>query len=234
MIRRKAFLLAGAVWILSAVILTVACRKKEEPAPPPPPKPAPVPAVQVAKPAPERPVLPETVAELEAESETPVATAQAGFLVRQLYKEKEFVAAGDVLFLIDPATAHEQGKGDLVKITAPVAGMPAAPLRGPGDRVEAGEVLASIGKVDNVAVKFVGLHGANKKIVDFFEQLASQSGTGSARIELILPDGSVYGSSGSIEGTTETGVLSVTGIRFPNPDHVLYPGEFVKIRCVAP
>src|SRR5580698_6481777 len=97
--------------VLAALALAAmlgGCGKRDEKPPVLPPAPLPVTnAVQPVKPeAPEVALLPATVAELQGSVETPVIAKNAGYLVRQVYKENAFVTAGDVLFLLDPRAFH--------------------------------------------------------------------------------------------------------------------------------
>jgi multidrug efflux pump subunit AcrA (membrane-fusion protein) len=96
--------------------LSTGCTRHEpKPTPPLPPiapatNPAPVkPAAVVAMP-PTPPGLPEMIATIQGEYEEEVKAPREGYLVRQVYKTGAIVAEGDVLFLLDPRTIHQQTK----------------------------------------------------------------------------------------------------------------------------
>jgi membrane fusion protein (multidrug efflux system) len=175
------------------------------------------------------------MAEVVARGERDVVAPRAGYLVQQLYHENQFVAAGQPLFRMDLRDAHPDAKSDLREIHAPVAGIPSAARHGPGDRIEENDVLARIGLVDPISVNFFSRGGPNEKVTQFLSALAARPISAAApKIELILPDGSIYPEPGGAERVIPGETTSPPAIVFPNPKHVLYPGEFVRVRCTGP
>jgi len=217
-------------------VLSVSCGKPpaQTSAPPPPPS-----LTNTAPPGlPPQPELPESVATIKGSAEIPVTAPQTGFLVRQTYKEGAMVAAGDTLFLLDPRISHDNmpagkaGDSSLVKIIATAIGVPGRPLHGPGDHVDAGEEVAAISQIDNVIAELVVPDALAQKFISRHDspELASHH----QAIEMILPDGSIYPTHGVVANVITSGSVNTMEISFPNPTRLLQPGEFVKVRSVAP
>ena len=202
-------------------------------APPPPPA-----VANTAPPGlPPQPVLPESVATIKGATEISVKAPQAAYLVRQVYKEGAMVSAGDPLFLLDPRFSHADapaGKTDdasLVKVIATGIGVPGHALHGPGDHVDAGEELVTLSQIDDVIAEVTIPDALAEKFASRRDLPAIASNH--QAIELILPDGSIYPTHGIVANVVTSGTLNTMQIDFPNPGHVLQPGEFVKVRSVA-
>ena len=183
------------------------------------------------------PPLPESVATIQGASEIPVKAPQAGYLVRRVYKDGAMVAAGDVLFVLDPHTSHADASpgsvngAAFVKIISPGPGVPGPALHGAGDHVEAGEVLADLAQIDSVIAELTVPDALARNIQRY---LSSPAGASQPAVELILPDGSSYPTNGVIANVVTSGSVNTMQINFPNPGHVLQPGEFVKVRSATP
>lgn len=177
------------------------------------------------------------VATIEGARENPVNAPKAGYLVRQVYKDGAMVSDGDVLFLLDPRASHPDASPGsasdmaLVKVNATGSGIAAHALRGAGDHVEQGDELTHIAQIENVIAE---LTVSDDLARDFQHYLKSPAGSSQPAIELILPDGSSYPTHGVIASVTTSGSVNTMQIDFPNPTHVLLPGEFVKVRGLAP
>jgi multidrug efflux pump subunit AcrA (membrane-fusion protein) len=223
----------GWCWLVAGVIVTMlpGCGKREDKAAVVPPAlpAAPAPATNIVQPvrpvAPEVPLLAGTVAELEGSAETPVIANESGYLVRQVCKENAIVVAGDALFLLDPRSFHPDAmsvahdNAGLVKVVAPAGGAVGRALHGAGDWINAQDELATIATVDPIRAVFSMPHGS---------VLARQA------FELTLDDGSVYPARGKLDSITTAGMNVGVCVVFPNPNRVLRPGQFVKVRGVAP
>ncbi len=227
--------------------LLIACNKPEpRPLAPPPPVLPPPPttngiatnAVEPAKPAsPEMPALPEMVATIQGGDVISVKAPQSGYLVRQAYKDGATVAAGDVLFLLDPRMAHEAmsvDKSALIRITSPIAGVPGDAWHGAGDRIEAGMELVGVARIDEVDANVTLPGPLAQQFVVYLDRLTAAHFPLRPNIELILPDGGLYGEKGTLGTMPSSGGIHVLSITFPNPRHILQPGEFVKVRSAAP
>jgi multidrug efflux pump subunit AcrA (membrane-fusion protein) len=227
--------------VLAAATLLSACSKPEEKPPLPPIAPAtnaaPIkPAVVIAAP-PTRPLLPEMVTTIQGEFEELVKAPREGYLVRQVYKKGALVAEGDVLFLLDPRTSHQQTNLDdskLVRIVSPRAGVAGAALHGPGDWVDPNMELTSIAEIDTISVSVLIPQALDEQFVAYFIKLGQASAPTPYDVELVLPDGSIYPEKGRIVLGPSSGTIHAFAINFPNPQHTLQIGELVKVRSAVP
>ena len=200
----------------------------------PPPAVTNAPVVPVQPP---QPLLPEMVATIKGASEIPVKAPQAGYLLRQVYKDGAMVAAGDTLFLLDPRLSHTNLPGGkpndayLVRVNATAFGVPSPPFHGEGDHVEAGEELATISQIDNVIAELT-IPGSLARRFEAYRNSPALASNHEA-IELIMPGGSLYPTNGVIANVMTNGSVNTMEIDFPNPTHLLQPGEFVKVRAAA-
>jgi len=222
-----------SVAFLSTLLLS-ACGKRED-VPHPPLTNVVTPKVDesMKPPSPKVPNLPEMVATIQGGNETAVKATQSGYLVRQVYKDGSTVAAGDVLFLLDPRTTHDESSTDkaaLVRIVSPMAGFPGFACHGAGDRIEPGMELVGVARMDEVYAEVSLPEPLAQQFADYFAQRATASARNQPAIELILPDGHVYGEKGAIGGMASAGGVNVLSIMFSNSDHLLQPGEFVRVR----
>ena len=186
---------------------------------------------------PPQPVLPLMVATIKGAQEVPVKAPQAGYLVAQAYHDGATVAPGDTLFLLDPRLAHADetpgvpSHASLVDVIATAGGVPGRALHGDGDHVDTGDELTDIAEIDNVIAELTVPPGLAR---DFQKYLNPRAASDQPAFELILPDGSSYPSHGVLANLTTNGDVNTMEIYFPNPTHVLQPGEFVKVRSAAP
>jgi hypothetical protein len=226
-----------------AAVLCGCGRQQDKLSPPPVAQQVPIVAantVQSLQPARlEAPVLPESVATVVGIHKSSLKSPAAGYLVRQIYKDDEIVAAGDVLFLLDPHMAHPgmmAGAGaeeGLIKVRAPAAGMPGHAAFGPGDHLMPGDELTTIADLDNVAAELALPEDLARQFSAYLSQPAVANAQPHPRMELILPGGSVYPRRGIIGNVVTSGNMHTMQVDFPNPDHVLRPGEFVRVRSAV-
>jgi membrane fusion protein (multidrug efflux system) len=105
---RSRQLLVGA--LLSCLISSLACKAKEPP-PPPPPEVSVAPVVQK-----DVPIITEWIATLDGSVNADIRPKAEGYLLRQFYKEGQYVRPGAPLFEIDPRqfrAALQQAQGAL-------------------------------------------------------------------------------------------------------------------------
>ena len=232
--------LLPAVLVVLCTLLLAGCGKPpaSPPVQPAVSSPPPVATNAPAAPAqPPQPLLTEMVATIKGAAEIPVKAPQAGYLVRQVYKDGAMVSAGDTLFLLDPRISHADapsGKTDdsfLVKVIATGTGVPGHALHGAGDHVEAGEDLVVLAQIDNVIAE-VTISQALARRFEAYRNSPALASNHEA-IELVLPNGSIYPTHGVIANIVTSGNVNTMEIDFPNPTHVLQPGEFVKVRDAA-
>lgn len=96
-------------------------------------------------------------------------------------------------------------------------------------------ILNTVSKLDPIHVQF----SLSEREYLFFSRLALQDGTskGKRTLELILADGSVHPHTGVVqkldrEIDIKSGAVTVEA-SFPNPNKILRPGLFAKVRTVA-
>lgn len=118
---------------------------------------------------------------------------------------------------------------------APIAGRIGTSQVTQGAYVQASDatLMATIQQLDPM---YVDLSEASIKGIRLRQQVASGrvklNGPGKTSVQLLLEDGSSYSHAGTLEFTdvsvnTGTGSVDVRAI-FPNPDHILLPGMFVR------
>jgi membrane fusion protein (multidrug efflux system) len=115
-VRRRSRLPADLA--LAALLFTAACTRKQAP-PPPPVEVLVVPVVQM-----DVPIVNEWIGTLDGSVNADIRPKVEGYVLRQLYKEGQFVRRNDPLFEIDPRqfrAALEQARGTLARAEAQLA-----------------------------------------------------------------------------------------------------------------
>jgi hypothetical protein len=226
---------------LAALIVTSCNKPDDKPKllPPymPATNPAPIKPTAIVITPPEQPLLPETVAAIQGANEVEVKARINGYLVRQVYKDGETVAAGDVLFLLDPRTVHSQTALDdsaLVRVVAPRAGVVGRASHGAGDWVDPTTVLTSVAGIDSVTVSLNLREPLSPQLEQYLNYVYQSGIAPPSEFELILPDGTVYPEKGLGYTNSPPGRTRVLQIDFSNPKHLLQPGELVKVRSIVP
>lgn len=119
------------------------------------------------------------------------------------------------------------------KVTAPIAGLIGDKMVDTGDLVGRGEptLLATISPLDPIWVN------ASVSEVQYLEaQKRGRDSRNPPPVFLVLADGSIHGHAGNITFVDRT-IESTTGslrlrAEFPNPDRLLRPGQFVRLRVL--
>ena len=125
------------------------------------------------------------------------------------------------------------------RIRAPISGRIGRSLFTPGALVQAGQAsaLATIQRTDKV---YVDVTQSAAQIIDLKEALRAggltRNGADGARVQLLLPNGTVYPIEGRLEFSevtvdTTTGAVTLRAT-FPNPDGLLLPGLYVRAKLV--
>ncbi len=165
----------------------------------------------------------------------PLAAAQA--VSRQDYDDA-VAATGEAVATIGTAQAAiEQAKINLTytKVNAPISGRIGRSAVTPGALVTAGQttVLATVTQLDPI---YVDVPQPATTLLRLRQELAAgkiqQTGPNQAKVTLVLENGAKYPVPGTLqfsEVTVDqaTGTVVVRAI-FPNPDHLLLPGLFVR------
>jgi len=126
------------------------------------------------------------------------------------------------------------------RIRAPISGRIGRSLFTPGTLVQAGQpdALTTIQRMDRVYVDLTQSAAdlLNLRAAMSDGAIVRKGDADTARVELILPNGSVYPLEGRLEFADvtvdqTTGAVTVRAT-FPNPDGVLLPGLYVRARLV--
>ena len=145
-------------------------------------------------------------------------------------------AQADVVAQRGAVQAAQVNQG-FTRIRAPISGRIGRSLFTPGALVQAGQAdaLATIQRTDRV---YVDVTQSAAQIIDLKQAMKKggiSEGDG-ARIQLVLPNGSVYPIEGRLQ-FSEVTVDSTSGAvtlraSFPNPDGLLLPGMYVRAKLV--
>lgn len=121
------------------------------------------------------------------------------------------------------------------QITAPISGKIGISSVTPGSLVTANQekALAIIRNLDEV---YVDVTQSSVQQLELKKNLKNAKSSDLSKVSLKLEDGSIYSEKGKLE-TTEVAVDESTGsvlLRavFPNPEHVLLPGMFVRAEVI--
>lgn len=124
------------------------------------------------------------------------------------------------------------------RIKAPISGRIGRSLATVGALVQTGQAdaLATIQRTDSV---YVDVNQSAAQLLDLKQAMATGGvtrGDGSARVQLILPNGTTYPIEGRLQ-FAEVTVDQTTGAvtlraRFPNPNGLLLPGMYVRAKLV--
>ena len=142
---------------------------------------------------------------------------------------------------VDAARAAlEQAKLNLgwTKITSPIDGVSGIAIAQIGDLVQPATVMTTVSQLDPIKVELpdqrAGVPGVCRRRGR--RRRSAQSPRAGA-LELILADGSVFPHPGTVtvvgrQVDPRTGTLTIEG-QFPNPDNILRPGGYAKVRAVT-
>jgi membrane fusion protein (multidrug efflux system) len=129
---------------------------------------------------------------------------------------------------------------DWTTVRSPIGGVAGIAEAQIGDLIEPNTLLTTVSQLDPVKVQFPVsereyLQAAAR--INVAVQGGERSGAAPAELELVLADGSVYPPRGKFmlpnrEVDPKTGAIVVQGV-FPNPDGVLRPGLYARVRAVT-
>jgi len=123
------------------------------------------------------------------------------------------------------------------KVTAPINGIAGISVAQIGDLVTPNTVLTTISQVDPIKVYYPI---SEQEYLHFARRIRDiEAGRGGQRapLELTLADGTVYPERGTFsladrQVDLRTGTITVQSV-FPNPENILRPGQYAKIRVAA-
>jgi len=128
---------------------------------------------------------------------------------------------------------------EYTKITAPIGGVVGIANPGVGDLVGPGDAnpLATISTVDPIKAYF---QISEQDYLKVAQERIEANGTNPAPappVQIILADGTLYPRQGKFSAVdrqvdNQTGTIRLAAL-FPNPDNVLRPGQFVRVRVTV-
>jgi membrane fusion protein, multidrug efflux system len=125
------------------------------------------------------------------------------------------------------------------KITAPVSGIAGIANPGIGDLVSPSDAqpLTTMSTVDPIKVYLKISEQDYLKFAKRVEQARGAAGGMAPPVEIILADGSLYPQPGKFSAVDravdqQTGTIRLAAL-FPNPDNILRPGGFVRVRVTV-
>jgi len=132
------------------------------------------------------------------------------------------------------------------KIASPIDGIAGIAKAQVGDLVNGQSVMTTVSTVDPIKANFSPSEGQYMSWLRPKEPGSSASGdpdpggaggTGAVSFQLVLSDGSVYAAEGRLvladrAVDVKTGTITVAAA-FPNPDRLLRPGQFARVRAVV-
>lgn len=125
---------------------------------------------------------------------------------------------------------------DWTRVTSPIDGIAGIAKSQVGNLVSGQSVMTTVSTVDPIKVYF-GL--SEQELLEWTKALGPLGSTPGAKgkgvLELTLSDGSTYPHKGNPyladrSEDVKTGTLMLAGL-FPNPDHLLRPGQYAKVRA---
>ncbi len=177
-------------------------------------------------------------ARLDVERDTPLAQARA---IARSQLDTEIQAKLAAQAVVQAAKANvEQARLNLefTKVTSLVGGIAGIAQVQIGNLVGPTSILTSVSQVDPIKVYFTV---SEQEFTAFHRRFPTAASVEEQRkripLELILGDGSVYERKGTIyfadrEVNPATGTIRIAGV-FPNPNDLLRPGEYGRIRASA-
>jgi RND family efflux transporter MFP subunit len=128
---------------------------------------------------------------------------------------------------------------EYTKITAPIGGVVGIANPGVGDLVGPGDAnpLATISTVDPIKAYFQISEQDYLKVAQERIGANSTNPAPAPPVEIILADGTLYPRQGKFSAVdrqvdNQTGTIRLAAL-FPNPDNVLRPGQFVRVRVTV-
>src|SRR6516225_2649910 len=192
-----------------------------------------------------------------------VKTRTTGYLLRRAYQQGGYVKTGDLLFEIDPRPFQAtlaQAKGQLQeakatmlgveldakrakelfegKVISPLDGIAGLAQAQIGDLVGTGSntTLTTVSQIEPILCYFPISEQTYWEFADLLKEImAVAEDKRPEKVELILPDGSVYRHKGKFDFVDrqvdpKTGTIQIA-VSFPNPELTLRPGQYATARA---
>ena len=169
---------------------------------------------------------------------TPLAAE--GAVSQQELDDAVQARAGSAAQVDSARAAVEQARLNLqwTQVKSPITGVAAIASAQVGDLVSPQTLLTSVSQLDPIKVTFpvseIDYLRFAKRVRELDEAPQQDQ---PANLQLILANGERYPEPGrlsvaGLEVTTTTGTIDVQGV-FPNPNNLLRPGQFAKVRAVT-
>lgn len=122
---------------------------------------------------------------------------------------------------------------DWTRVTSPITGIAGIAVAQVGDLITESSILTTVSQVDPIKVS---IPISEQEYLRFASRIPLDR-PGSASVELILADGSLYPERGTVsvanrEVDVQTGTMMIVSL-FPNPRSLLRPGQYAKLRAAT-
>jgi RND family efflux transporter MFP subunit len=181
-----------------------------------------------------------TKTELDVKRDTPLA--KSGAISQKELDDSIQANLGAKASVASAKAAVEQAELNLsfTKIIAPIDGIVGIAKAQIGDLVGPGDELASMSTLDPIRVYFPISEQEYLRAAEKVRQVYREREHSADRkdnLELLLNDGTVYPHKGNFlladrQVDVKTGTIRVAAV-FPNPDYLLRPGQFARVRAVT-
>jgi membrane fusion protein (multidrug efflux system) len=162
-----------------------------------------------------------------------------GAITRQEYDNAVQQVLGDQAAVEAAEAAVEAAKLNLgwTKITSPIDGVAGITQSQVGDLIAETTLMTTVSQVDPIKVYFPISEQEYFKFADGIERFRRGDDSQAPVLQLILADGTLYPRQGKPAAVNrqielETGAIRIEAL-FPNPDNLLRPGGFARIRAVT-
>jgi RND family efflux transporter MFP subunit len=127
---------------------------------------------------------------------------------------------------------------DWTRVTSPIEGIAAIATTQVGDLVGTTTLLTTVSQLEPIKVTFPI---SEREYLHFADRIKEHQEKGAAKneptLEMVLADGSTYKYPGHFYAANrqinvQTGTIQIQGV-FPNPDDILRPGLYAKVRVAA-
>jgi membrane fusion protein (multidrug efflux system) len=175
--------------------------------------------------------------ELDVKRDTPLA--QGGAISQKELDDSIQANRAAKASVASAKAAVEQAELNLsfASIIAPIDGVVGIAKAQIGDLVGPGDELASMSTLDPIRVYISLSEQEYLRYAEKVRQAYQDRVDRPANLELLLADGNVYPQKGNFfladrQVDMKTGTIRIAA-RFPNPDNMLRPGQFARIRAVT-
>ena len=171
-------------------------------------------------------------AKLDVDRYAPLVEAKA---ISQQELDNALAARNQAQAVLDASrAAYDKARLNLewTRVVSPIDGIAGMAKVQVGDLVNGQTAMTTVSNVDPVKVYF----NASESEYMGWAQAWSAKGGGKGSLDLVLSDGTAYPQHGDPYMTDrnidlKTGTIMLAGL-FPNPGHLLRPGQYAKVRAV--